>query len=89
MFQILYVSAGGLDEHAALQPAVPARELSNEILFLPWTLMATGKLVPSTTLKLLMMVGSLIMHIDITVTMVLHPNRYNIDTYHLFESSFM
>lgn len=35
-------SAGGPYEHAALQPAVSPRELPDEILLLPWTVLATG-----------------------------------------------
>ena len=36
------LSAWRSDEHAALQLAVSSRELSDEVLFLPWSVLATG-----------------------------------------------
>lgn len=38
----LFISAGGSYEHAALQPAVSARKLPDEILFLPRAVLASG-----------------------------------------------
>lgn len=35
-------AARGPDEHAALQPPMPPGELTDEILFLPWPLLAPG-----------------------------------------------
>lgn len=40
-----YLSARRSDEHAALQLAMSSRKLSDEILFLPWAVMATGKIL--------------------------------------------
>lgn len=39
---VLQPPAGGPDEYATLQPPLPTRKLSDEILFLPWTLLAPG-----------------------------------------------
>lgn len=41
-FLVFMFPARGFDEHAALQPAVSSRELSDEVLLLPRPVLATG-----------------------------------------------